>query len=99
MLEASSWPVCVVYGAMGTSNVRSLFPSLPYKPHHLGRGFSLPKKSFGKAKPISCSAQNQWFDSLPFLHYDVSQDVQTVKPSRFRRDCPDFYASVPICEH
>ena len=60
---------------MATSSVRSSFPSLPDKPHHPGRSFSFPKRSFGKAKPVLCSAQSQWFDTWPFLHYDESQDV------------------------
>ena len=60
---------------MATSSIKSLFPSLPDKPHHPGRSFSFPKRSFGKAKPVLCSAQSQWFDTWPFLHYDESQDV------------------------
>ena len=32
--------------------------------------FAFPKRSFGKSKPILCSAQSHWFSSWPFLHYD-----------------------------
>ena len=52
----------------------SLLPSLPDKPHH-PKDFAFPKRTFGKSKPVLCSAQSQWFNSWPFLHYDEGQDV------------------------
>eukprot|EP00731_Ephydatia_muelleri_P018315 Em0011g355a len=33
------------------------------------------QRSFGKTKPVFCSAKSQWFDTWPFLHYDEGQDV------------------------
>ena len=43
-------------------------------PHH-PKNFEFPKQTFGKAKPVLCSPQSQWFNSWPFLHYDKGQDV------------------------
>ena len=56
-------------------------PSLPEKPHHPGN-FSFRKRSFGKARPVKCSAKPQWFGSWPFLHvhYDECQDVVFCHP-------------------
>ncbi len=39
------------------------------------QGIAFPKRTFGKSKPVLCSAQSQWFNSWPFLHYDEGQDV------------------------
>ena len=52
-------------------------PCPPEKPHHPAKGFVFPKRSFGKSKPVLCSAQSQWFEgkAWPFLHYDEAQDV------------------------
>ena len=50
-------------------------PSLPDEPHHPKSDFAFPKRTFGKSKPVLCSAQSQWFSSWPFLHYDGAQDV------------------------
>ena len=61
--------------ATSSSNFKAPLPSLPDEPHHPGRNFIFPKKSFGKSKPVLCSAQSQWFDTWPFLHYDEGQDV------------------------
>ncbi|KAL5487102.1 hypothetical protein EMCRGX_G019661 [Ephydatia muelleri] len=55
-------------------NVRDSIPSLPDEPHH-PKSFAFPKRSFGKTKPVFCSAKSQWFDTWPFLHYDEGQDV------------------------
>ena len=59
---------------MGAGSLKDYLPSLPEKPHQ-PRNFQFPKRSFGKAKPVKCSAQPQWFKSWPFLHYDECQDV------------------------
>ncbi|XP_033123564.1 zinc finger MYM-type protein 1-like [Anneissia japonica] len=48
---------------------------LPNEPHHPKADFSFPKRSFGKAKPVMCSAQSQWFRTWPFLHYVEGKDV------------------------
>ena len=51
------------------------FPSLPDVPHH-PKDFAFHKRTFGKSKPVQCSArESQWFGSWPFLHYDQGQDV------------------------
>ena len=50
-------------------------PTLSDEPHHPKAGFAFPKRSFGKSKPVLCSAQSHWFSSWPFPHYDESQDV------------------------
>ena len=55
-------------------NVRDSIPSLPDESHH-PKSFAFPKRSFGKTKPVFCSAESQWFDTWPFLHYDEGQDV------------------------
>ena len=49
-------------------------PFLPEKPNH-PQHYSFPKQSFGKTKPVMCSAQSQWFKTWPFLHYDEAQDI------------------------
>ena len=51
-----------------------LLPSLLDEPHH-PTDFPFPKRTFGKSKPVLCSAQSQWFHTWPFLHYDEAQDV------------------------
>ena len=53
----------------------SSLPALPDDPYHPKHGFVFPKKSFGKAKPVLCSAKAQWFETWPFLHYDAGQDI------------------------
>ena len=60
--------------AMAESSLKASLPSLPDKPHH-PKEFAFPKRTFGKSKPVLCSAKSQWFDSWPFLHYDEGQDV------------------------
>eukprot|EP00731_Ephydatia_muelleri_P010741 Em0005g1327a len=55
-------------------NVRDSIPSLPDESHH-PKSFAFPKRSFGKTKPVFCSAESQWFDTWPFLHYNEGQDV------------------------
>ena len=55
--------------------MKSNVPSLPEKPNHPQRGYNFPKRSFGKSKPVMCSAQAQWFTMWPFLNYDEAQDV------------------------
>ena len=54
---------------------KASLPILPTKPFHPPQQYSFPKRSFAKTKPVMCSAQNQWFKSWPFLHYDEAQDV------------------------
>ncbi len=44
-------------------------PTLPEKPHQ-PLDFKFPKRLFGKAKPVQCSAQSRWFSAWPFLHYE-----------------------------
>ena len=43
--------------------------------YHPKEDFALPNQSFGKSKPVLCSAQSYWFSSWLFLHYDEGQDV------------------------
>lgn len=50
-------------------------PDLPEDPYHPPAQFKYPKRAFGKAKPVYCSAQRQWFQSWPFLHYDEAKDA------------------------
>ena len=42
------------------------------KPFHMPRSFVFPKRFIGK---IACCCQHGWFNTLNFLHYDVSKDV------------------------
>ena len=56
------------------ASLKGQIPILPEKPHH-PKDYSFPKRSFGKLKPLLCSAQSQWFKTSAFLHYDEGQDV------------------------
>ena len=53
----------------------SSLPSLPETPNQPTVDFQFPKRSFGKTKPVMCSAKNHWFQMWPFLHYDEAQDA------------------------
>ena len=44
------------------ADVRESISSLPDEPHHPKR-FAFLKRSFGKTKPVFCSAKNKWFDT------------------------------------
>ena len=59
---------------MAANCLKSSIPNLPDEPHH-PKDLAFPKRSFGKSKPVLCSAQSKWFSSWPFLHYDEGQDV------------------------
>ena len=59
---------------MAARSLKDCLPSLPEKPNQL-KHFLFSKRSFGKANPMKCSAQSQWFKSWPFLHYDECQYV------------------------
>jgi len=60
---------------MAARHFKSSIPDLPEAPHHPSSEFLFPKRTFGKATPVKCAAQQQWFSSWPFLHYDQGQDV------------------------
>lgn len=62
--------------AMATSSVKSSFPSLPNKPHHPGRSFSFPKKSFSKAKPF-CVPRRAASGLIPCLFF-TTMKVRTL---------------------
>lgn len=59
---------------MAAKSLQASLPQLPDKPHH-PKDFDFPKRSFGKTKPVQCSAQSQWYNTWPFLHYDEGRDV------------------------
>ena len=65
---------CMIVMAAARHGLQASVPNLPNKPHH-PKDFEFPKRSFGKTKPVLCSAQSQWFTTWPFLHYDEGQDV------------------------
>ena len=54
---------------------KASLPILPDEPHHPPKDFPFPKRTFGKSKPVLCSARSQWFGIWPFLHYDEGQDI------------------------
>jgi len=90
---------------MATSSLKATVPSLPDDPHH-PKNFSFPKRSFGKAKPVQCSAQSQWFKAWPLLHYDESQDVvfchtcvKAIKLDRMKTSNNTATAFVSSCIH
>ena len=65
--------ICVLKLALIAAN--ESLPTLSDEPYHHKAGYSFSKRSFGKSKPVLCSAQNHWFRSWPFLYYDEGQDV------------------------
>ena len=48
---------------------------LPEKPYQPGEGYSFPKRSFGKSKPVLCGCKSDWFAKWNFLHYNESMDA------------------------
>lgn len=64
-----------VFGKMAARSLKSSIPDLPEAPYHPASNFVFPKRTFGKAKPVQCAAQRQWFSSWAFLHYDEAKDV------------------------
>ena len=48
------------------------------------RTSTFPTWSFGKSKPVLCSAWSQWFSTWPFLHYDEGEDVLFFVTSAWR---------------
>ncbi len=64
---------------MAQKPAKCAIPSLPEKPHQ-PLSFKFPKRSFGKAKPVQCSAQSRWFSTWPFLHCDESIDAMFCHP-------------------
>ena len=50
--------------------------NVPEKPHQPPASYiQVPKRTFGKKKPVSRSFQHPWFSQWPFLHYSEANEV------------------------